>query len=172
MRWHGNCTFRDKPLSLKKLEMDLKKIILGFVALLLVVACSAGVSIFTMKYLMDQQMQMAQNESGEAAETEEPPQYISLQPIVVNYAQGADLRYLQLSIELMTRDDTLAEDVKTNMPEIRNALIMELSGQTYEMLVTRDGKQHLRDMIREEVNLILGGEDQIESVLITSFVMQ
>lgn len=152
--------------------MDFKKILLGGLALLLVVVSSASISIFTMKYLMDQQQQMTPDESGEMVKAVEPAQYISLDPLVVNYTQGSALRYLQLSIELMTRDELMVEEVNKNMPEIRNALIMELSGQTYEMLVTRDGKQNIRDTIRDEVNLLLGNDESIESVLITSFVMQ
>ena len=152
--------------------MDIKKILLGLVALVVVVACSAGVSVMAMMYVMDQQKtSMTGDEMVEEA-AEEPALYVSLAPIVVNYTQGTSLRYLQLSVELMTRSPDCVEAINTNMPDIRNALILQLSGKSYEMLVTREGKENMRTQIQDEVNLLLKDGENIESVLITSFVMQ
>src|SRR6056297_3476175 len=102
--------------------------------------------------------------------------YLSLDPpLVVNFAAGGQLRYLQISIEVMTLGSSETEVIPQHMPAVRHALISLFSERDYESLLSREGKEALRlealETIRAELNM-LSGEPAAEDVYFTSFVMQ
>jgi len=103
-------------------------------------------------------------------------QYIPLDPpLVVNFAGGGKLRYLQVSLEVMTPDSGDKATLDRHVPAIRNALIALFSERDYEALLTRAGKEALRgealEVIRAEMTA-LTGDPVAEDVYFTSFVMQ
>ena len=55
------------------------------------------------------------------------------------------MRFLQVSVEVMTRDAATADMIKQHDPMLRNDLLMLLGSQTYETISTREGKEKLRD---------------------------
>jgi flagellar FliL protein len=102
--------------------------------------------------------------------------YLALDPpLVVNFAAAGNLRYLQVSVEVMSQDTKAIEAVKRHTPAVRNALIALFSERDYEALLTRAGKEALRqealEVIREELTA-LTGTPQVEDVYFSSFVMQ
>lgn len=102
--------------------------------------------------------------------------YLSLDPpLVVNFAAGGQMRYLQVSLEVMTLGSKETETIQRHMPAVRHALISLFSERDYEALLSRDGKEALRlealEMIRAELTQ-LSGEPAAEDVYFTSFVMQ
>jgi len=96
-------------------------------------------------------------------------------PLVVNFAAGGQLRYLQVSVEIMARDVRAIQNVDRHAPAVRNALIALFSERDYEALLTRAGKEALRqealEVVRAELTM-LTGQPQAEDVYFTSFVMQ
>lgn len=130
-----------------------------------------------------------------AAPHRAPPIYLPLDPpFVVNFVHNGTLRYLQLAVSVMARDQAVLDSVKTNMPAIRNNLILFLSNQTYEQLGSREGKEEMRARVLTEINQIIGQEGvpvtppanahaaaptsgtgaatNVEAVYLTAFVMQ
>jgi flagellar FliL protein len=106
-----------------------------------------------------------------------PAQYIALEPpFVVNFDAGASARFLQVAVQLMTRDLEMAEFIKTHDPVIRNDLLLLLGNQKAEDVSTREGKEKLRAEALEAVRKILKSEgaesEKLEAVYFTSFVMQ
>lgn len=106
-----------------------------------------------------------------------PPIYIALDPpFVVNFETEQLVRFLQVTIELMTRDAPTSELLKTHDPVIRNDLLMLFANQKYENVSTRAGKEKLRQEALETIRKVLagaGGDPQrLEAVYFTSFVMQ
>ena len=111
------------------------------------------------------------------AEHKVPAQYIALEPpFVVNFNPGAGARFLQVAVQLMTRDLEMAEFIKSHDPVIRNDLLLLLGNQTVEAVSSREGKDTLRGAALEAVRQIIkaeGGEpEKLEAVYFTSFVMQ
>lgn len=97
------------------------------------------------------------------------------QPFVVNFMDGEQMRYLQVSVAVMSHDATMAEVVKRHMPLIRNNLVMLFSSQSREQIMTREGKEKIRADAQAEVQKILKeqtGKPVIEALYLTSFVMQ
>jgi flagellar FliL protein len=106
-----------------------------------------------------------------------PALYIPLDPaFVVNFDAGSSARFLQVAVQLMTRDAPTAEFIKQHDPAIRNDLLLLLGNVKFEGVQTREGKEALRQSSLEAVRQIIkseGGEpDKLEAVYFTSFVMQ
>lgn len=97
-------------------------------------------------------------------------------PFVVNFENKGMMRFLQVSIEVMTRDPATAELIKQHDPKLRNDLLMLLGGQTFETLSSREGKEQLRAESLKAVADVIAAEggkaESVEQLYFTSFVMQ
>jgi flagellar protein FliL len=97
-------------------------------------------------------------------------------PFVVNFENKGMTRFLQVSIEVMTRDPATAELIKQHDPKLRNDLLMLLGGQTFETLSSREGKEQLRTQSLQAVAAVIAAEggkaESVEQLYFTSFVMQ
>lgn len=111
-----------------------------------------------------------------APKSDQPALYLALDPpFVVNFENDTTARFLQVSVELMARDQVVLDAVKQHMPAIRNNLVMLFSSQRYESVSTREGKEKVRADALTEVQKILQervGQPGVEAVYFTSFVMQ
>ncbi len=113
----------------------------------------------------------------EVAHEEAPPIYIPLEPaFVVNFSDSSGgSRFMQATIQLMTREPEIEEAVKTHMPVIRNAVVLLLSSQSVEGVAGIEGKEKLRAEVLEKIREILEertGKPGVEEVYFTSFVIQ
>ena len=113
---------------------------------------------------------------GKAKTPAGPPIYLPLKPFVVNFQAGQMVRYLQVTVQVMSRDPRTIELLKQNDPRIRNDLLLLLGGQQYATLDTEAGKEQLRAQVLAAIRKVAaenGGKPQrIEAVYFTSFVMQ
>ena len=105
-----------------------------------------------------------------------PAVYTRLNPsIVVSYQEGDTVRFLQVTLEAMARDEESIAAFELHTPQIRNNLLALLSDEDLEELTTREGKDRVRKKSLEEVQSILAAEDpnvEIEDLYFTSFVLQ
>jgi flagellar FliL protein len=115
---------------------------------------------------------------GEAAKHEQlPARYVTLDPpFVVNFEAESIVRFLQISIGVMTRDEKIERLIQDNDPRIRNDLLLILGNQNYETVSKVEGKEELRKRCLESVRAVVadsGGEGaKVEALYFTSFVMQ
>jgi flagellar FliL protein len=106
-----------------------------------------------------------------------PPLYVALDPpFVVNFEGEQIVRFLQVTVQVMTRDPLTVELLKSNDPVVRNDLLLLLANQKATTVATREGKEHLRSdalaTIRHVIESAGGKSDRVEQVYFTSFVMQ
>jgi flagellar FliL protein len=106
-----------------------------------------------------------------------PPLYMALDPpFVVNFEAEQQVRFLQITVQLMSRDPATIEQLKSNDPMVRNDLLMLFAGQKYAVISTREGKEALRQQtlaaVRKIVTTAGGKPEKVEAVFFTSFVMQ
>jgi flagellar FliL protein len=106
-----------------------------------------------------------------------PPQYIALDPpFVVNFESDQQVRFLQVTVQLMTRDPATVELLKANDPVVRNDLLLLFGGQKYSVISSREGKESQRQQtltaVRKVVGTAGGKPEKVEAVYFTSFVMQ
>lgn len=166
-------------------------LIIGAVLLMVV---SMGGSYFMMKSLVVQAVPQEQaDEEGEvdaeksdkkkgdkkSSKKKEEPKvaiYMPVEPaFVVNFENQYGVRFLQVSMEFMGNDALQMEDVKKHMPYIRNNLVILLSSQKYEDIISRDGKEKIRAAALAEVQKIMTeqtGKPVLQAVYFTNFVMQ
>jgi len=81
-----------------------------------------------------------------------PPTFLPLDVFVVNLADRDADRYAQIGLTLEVDDAKFAEQMKTYMPAIRNAILMILAHKTSHELLERSGKEQLAaEILRETV---------------------
>ncbi|MEM7366362.1 MAG: flagellar basal body-associated FliL family protein [Pseudomonadota bacterium] len=157
--------------------MNMKTILIGVVFVLAVMGSSIGSSVYIAKMVVPPPAPVEGAEGEMAPPPKQtiplkPPVYVKMEPFIVNFVQDGSLRYLQLTVELMSRDEDIRSSITDFLPQIRNELILLLSGHSYKKLVTREGKEQIREDIHREVGHIIGNDKVIESVYLTGFVMQ
>lgn len=107
----------------------------------------------------------------------DPPLVVSLED-----DRGA-IRFLQVTVEIMSRDEHVVTALKNHMPVIRNNLLMLLGGQAVDTLTNREDKEKIRQQALAEVRKIMQAnppedldEDEhvgtVEDLYFTSFVVQ
>ena len=106
-----------------------------------------------------------------------PARYVTLDPpFVVNFQAESAVRFLQITIGIMTRDLEIEKIIKDNDPRIRNDLLLILGNQNYETVSKLEGKEDLRKRCLEAVRTVVveSGSDgvKVEALYFTSFVMQ
>jgi flagellar FliL protein len=95
-------------------------------------------------------------------------------PLVVNFEDGSAVRFLQITMEIMARDQKAIESVQKNIPLIRNNLLLLMSNRNYQSMMSREGKERLRQEALTEIRAVQkkeGGPD-VDDLLFTSFVVQ
>jgi len=120
------------------------------------------------------------DEAGAPAKPSSIPataQYFALEPAFVVNLPGTDgaTRYLQVEVQLMTRDPLVVKDMEQHAPAIRARLLMLFSQENADPLLTRAGKEKLQASALAEVKKLLvaeTGKPGVDALLFTSFVMQ
>lgn len=130
-------------------------------------------------YWSSQRAVQAEKAAIEAAKPKlpAPAQYLALEPpFVVNLNGGLDgPQYLQVEIQLMTRDPVALADLQRHAPAIRARLLMLLAQQTATSIADRAGKEALQAEALAEVRKLMRtetGQPCAEALLFTSFVTQ
>lgn len=115
-------------------------------------------------------------EKGGGHEAAKPAIYVELDPpLVVNFDDSQSVRFLQVAMQLLVREEKAGELVKLHSPIIRNNLLQVLNGRDYHELMTREGKEKLRQECLKEVQKILtkeAGAPTVDDLFFTSFVIQ
>jgi flagellar protein FliL len=112
-----------------------------------------------------------------SVENKDPEIYQSLHPaLVVNFQDSSgDSHFMQITLELMSRDQEVINAVRDHTPVIRNALILMFGATNYESAVTREGKEQMLNDALAEVQSVMNeriGEPGVEAVYFTSLVIQ
>ncbi len=133
----------------------------------------AGGAVF---YLMSSASNDQDSSSDGAGVPLAEPIYVELAPpFTVNFRGARGPRFLQISLQVMTREAEVEDLLMQHMPAIRNQLVLLFSSQSSEQLDSREGKEQL---IQETLQTIQGvlkqasGKEGIEAVYFTSLVMQ
>ncbi len=172
----------DQPQAKSKSKL---LIIISIVVLLLGISATATLMLTGVLSGDDEEFVAEQGETGGKAEKSKkdkkkkvkaPLNYVSLDPpFVVNFTADTDIRFLQITVEVGTRDAGAVERIKEHRPAIRNSMVMLFSSQDPYALNTREGKEQLRAETLAEIQKVMKeetGDAVVESVFFTSFVMQ
>jgi flagellar FliL protein len=161
------------PASAPAATPGRKKLVL-IIAIAAVLLAGGGIGAYFMSQPSGKDA--AHPEAG-AATVQAEPIYVALDPaFVVNFESNDLVRFLQVSVQVMTRDPAAVELVKRHDPVIRNGLLLLLSGQHYRTLSSTEGKEKLRQAALAEVRKVVAAQGgkaaDINDLYFTSFVMQ
>jgi flagellar protein FliL len=109
------------------------------------------------------------------AAAKKAPVFVPLEPFTVNLRDDDSSHYLQVAIVLEATDSSAVDNIKVQMPIIRNGILLLLSSKRSDDLGTLDGKQKLAQEIVAEARKPLTGAGVapgIEGVYFSSFVIQ
>lgn len=140
-----------------------------FLVVLLLLAAGGGAAY---KFLI---LDAVPAEEGEPAPAE--PVYVKLsKPFVVNLADADAQRFLQVEVNLMTRNAEVPLLIEAHAPAIEHVVVLILSENSFADLRAPMGKQKALEALRTAINEILFERAQLESaveeVYFPSFVMQ
>lgn len=94
---------------------------------------------------------------------------IPLKTFLVNLAGSRGRKLVKLSMELEIEGEGIQKEIDHLRPKIRDIIIILLSSKSYAEISNRQGKEKLRDEIRDQVNLFLT-KGQIRSVYFTQLI--
>ena len=112
------------------------------------------------------------------------PIFVNLDPFTVNLVPETGDQYLQVALSLELEDPLEEANLKTQMPKIRNNLTLLLSSKKASELLPKEGKEHLAEALKEEINSVIeppkknkkgevvAPEGPVKAVLFTSFIIQ
>lgn len=98
-------------------------------------------------------------------------------PFTINFLAQSndDVRYLQIKVTLMARDEAIIKSVDDNLPMFEDALRTLFSEQTYKSIKSSKGRKALQKKALKRVKSILKketGRNNVEAVYFTSFILQ
>jgi len=116
----------------------------------------------------------ASSHGGEGGDGKAPIYFAIDPPLVINFEDGSAVRFLQITMEVMAKDQKAIDAVQKNVPLIRNNLLLLMSNRDFQSLMTREGKEKLRQEALGEIRNILKKQDAPvpDDLLFTSFVVQ
>ena len=147
-----------------------KKIIL----FILITILSTSVGIGGTWYFMKQQ----QEDGSEitAKKKKKPTTFVKLESFTVNLqSDDRQSHYLQVELSLKINESDAVKIIENKKPEIRNQILLLLSGKKPSEINTLEGKQKLSEDIIQAIRSKIDSEeleDDILDVLFTSFIIQ
>ena len=131
-----------------------KKPILLIAIVAVVLLLGGGGAAF---FLLGGKKDKGEDHAEEAAEEHaKPPVYVTLDPFTVNLTSEGSERFLQIGIDLKVSGPEIVEKVKLHLPEIKNGVLLLLTSKRVEDLSGIEGKNTLREEIRDIVNKATG----------------
>ena len=168
-------------------KSGLLKIILIAVGATLFLGVNAGIT-FVLVGASKPHVEVPQEEMDPAKKEEEDkkkkeadmvgkgPIYYKFDPaFVVNFQAQDQVRFLQVTVEVMSREEKVIAAVEQHTPVIRNNLILLFSSQDFTTISTRVGKERIRAQVLAEIQKVMKeniGRPGVEAVYFSSFVMQ
>ncbi len=101
--------------------------------------------------------------------------YVEVPPVVANFEYEGSMRYLQVTVNLQTRNTASATLMKDNAPLIQGEILMLLQDLDFGTVRSTEGKRALIEMIDAGVRELFksGAEPlELEQVVLTGFVVQ
>ena len=98
-----------------------------------------------------------------------PPAILPLETFIVNLQVKGS--FLKATIQLEFTEPQLPPTVESDIPKVRDAIIRILSSKSSADILTSEGKEKLREEIKNSVNEALGAED-VTQIYFTEFIIQ
>ena len=157
----------------KKKSKLLLFIIIGVVLILVAGGAAAYFFLFSQPSDKELAQQIKQEQKQQKPKQQGPKVgvFMPLDPFIVNLADPQATHFLKATITLELVDDSAKKEADKLLPAIRNDIILLLSSQTMDDVITTEGKMRLRDQLITRLNHILG-PDKVKNVYFSQFIVQ
>ena len=105
----------------------------------------------------------------EAKNTDFIGKLVPMETFLVNLSESRGRKLVKINMEFEVSNDEVQQEIENLKPRIRDMVIMIISDKTLAQVSSKDGKDELRDEIRNQVNLFLT-KGQIKNVYFTEFI--
>ncbi len=95
---------------------------------------------------------------------------VPLETFLVNISNSRGRKLVKINMELEVTNAEVQEEVEKIKPKIRDYIIIITSSKTFNEISTREGKDALREEIKNQINLFLT-KGQITKVYFTEFIL-
>ena len=96
---------------------------------------------------------------------------MALDTFIVNLADAGGKRFLRVTIDLELSNPELRDEMKTRLPQVRDAILMILPTKHFDDISSTEGKMALRDELLASLNEFLTTA-QIGHIYFKEFVVQ
>ncbi len=105
----------------------------------------------------------------EENKVEEVGKVIPLETFIVNLAGSKGRKVLKVNMELEVKGQEIIQEIDNRKAQIRDFIIIILSSKSYEEVSTKEGKDSLRNEIKDNVNSFLS-KGKIMNVYFTELI--
>lgn len=141
-------------------------ILMGLVILNMIVVAGVGFMLWKSKQAQPSEIsqviegekktqEQEKTEAHDAAKSEEIGKVVPLETFVVNLAGSKGRKVLKVNMELEIKGLDVIQEIDNRKAQIRDFIIIILSSKTFEEVSTKEGKDQLRNEIRDNVNTFL-----------------
>jgi flagellar protein FliL len=95
---------------------------------------------------------------------------IPMETFLVNLAGTRGNKLVKINMELEVDGPKVEEEIEKRKPQVRDIIIILLSSKTYDQMTTKDGKEFLRNEVKDTVNSFLT-KGKIKKVYFTDFIV-
>ncbi len=96
-------------------------------------------------------------------------QTVPLETFLVNLSGSRGRKLLKVNMELELEGASVASEIEKRKPQVRDIIIILLSSNTYGQISSPEGKEYLKEEVRDTVNSFLT-KGKIKRVMFTEFI--
>lgn len=152
-------------------------LIMSLLAILLILAIGAGAYYIGVQSSANNSEQ--ESENGEEEKSSGFPfgsanhlgPLVELEDFVVNITDRDQTRYLKVSMTLEAENKKTKDEIDDRLPQVRDAVIFQISGKTYDQLRDLQGKKQLQAELIASLNELLD-KGRVQRLFFTEFVVQ
>ncbi len=108
-------------------------------------------------------------EKEKKEEKEVAAKVFPLETFIVNLAASKGRRVAKVNIELAVEGEGITTEIDQRKAQVRDIIIILLSGKSYEQVANKEGKDKLKEQIKDTVNAFLT-KGKIKEVYFTEFI--
>ncbi len=109
------------------------------------------------------------DDHAEAEKAPEVGKVIPLETFIVNLAGSKGRKVLKVNMELEVKGQDIIQEIDNRKAQIRDFIIIILSSKSYDEVSTKEGKDTLRNEIKDNVNSFLS-KGKIVNVYFTELI--
>lgn len=157
----------------KKQSGAKKWIVIGALGLVLLGGGAAAGYFIGAKQLPPPAPAGAPAPAAAAAASEQAPvgPMVDIDSFIVNILDEQGSRYLKAALTLEVDNQATADEIKTRLPQVRDAILLDVGNKSFQELSDLQGKLQLRAELISHLNELLQ-KGQIEKIYFTDFVVQ